>query len=93
VFVATIGKGLVDQKLQICSQLWANNIKAEVSYKENAKTSNQLEYALENYIPFIIWIGESEINEGVVKLKVINKKISNFIFCLIYAKKIVNLID
>ena len=32
-----------------------------------------MEYALENGIPLIIWVGESEMQQGVVKVKSLSK--------------------
>ena len=32
-----------------------------------------MEYALENGIPLIIWLGESEMQEGVIKVRSLSK--------------------
>lgn len=52
------------------SDLWRNNIKAEFLYDEAPKATKQMEYANENKIPFVLFIGEAEIQKGVVKIKV-----------------------
>lgn len=41
----------------------------EFSYKKNPKLLAQLQYCEENSIPFAIILGESEIKNGVVKLR------------------------
>ena len=38
-------------------------------YKRNPKPAKQLEYALERGIPFVIFIGPQEIEEGKIKIK------------------------
>jgi len=69
VLVATIGPGMVAHKMKLCNELWAAKIKAELIYSDKPKPQKQLSYALENYIPFMIWIGEDEITKGIVTLK------------------------
>ena len=44
---------------------------AEQSYKKNPKMLNQLQYCEEEAIPYALVIGESEIEQGVVKLRTI----------------------
>lgn len=39
----------------------------------------QIEFALENGIPLILWIGEDEVAKGVVKVKSLNHKDEEFI--------------
>lgn len=53
--------------------LWAQGIKCETLYQENPKPNRQLEFALENGIPLVMFIGESEVAEGIVKIKSLNK--------------------
>jgi histidyl-tRNA synthetase len=49
--------------------LWANGLNAETAYKEKSDPEGQTRYALENYFTYIVWIGESELDEGMVKVK------------------------
>ncbi len=56
------------------SDLWALGIKCETLYQENPKSNRQFEFALENGIPLMLWIGETEVAEGKVKIKSLNKK-------------------
>ncbi len=48
-------------------------IKAETSYSDNPKVQRQMEFTLEHGIPLILWLGESEVLEGVVKIKSLSK--------------------
>ncbi len=43
-------------------------------YLDNPKPQKQLSYALDNGIPLMLWIGEDEIKQAVVKLKVMETK-------------------
>lgn len=47
--------------MRICNLLWNNNIKAEYSFSSHNKMKNNIEYALNNNIQYIIIIGENEI--------------------------------
>lgn len=69
VYVCTAQKDLVDERLKLCNELWENNFKVEYSYKKNPKLLAQLQYCEENSIPFAIILGQSEIKEGIVKLR------------------------
>lgn len=68
--VATIGKNLLDDKLELVGWLWQHGFKAEMVYESAPKPQKQLSFALEGKIPFIIWLGEDEIKNSIVKVKV-----------------------
>ena len=70
VFVATIGAGMLPHKLKLVNELWEANLKAEYIYNEKPKPQKQLGYALENQIPYTLWIGEDEIKKNVINVKV-----------------------
>ncbi|GAB6033040.1 Histidine--tRNA ligase, cytoplasmic [Chamberlinius hualienensis] len=74
VYVASAQKNLCEERIKVCRELWDGDIKAEMPYKTNPKLLNQLQYCEENDIPLAIIIGESEIKDGVVKLRVVNNR-------------------
>jgi histidyl-tRNA synthetase len=55
------------------NDLWAHGIKCETLYQENPKSNRQLEFALESGIPLVLWLGETEVQQGIVKIKSLNK--------------------
>jgi histidyl-tRNA synthetase len=59
--------------MKIMNDLWALGIKCETLYQENPKVQRQLEFALDAWIPLVLWIGETEAQEGTVKIKSLNK--------------------
>jgi histidyl-tRNA synthetase len=67
--VAAIGKNLTKERFKIVNDLWENGIKAEILYNENPRMDKQMDYACDNRIPFIIFIGENEIKENKIKVK------------------------
>jgi len=69
VLVASVGNNLLQARMQLCSELWSHNVKAEFLYDLNPKPKKQMDFVLENCIPFVVWIGEQEMEKGVVKLK------------------------
>ena len=78
VLVASIGKGMVTERLKLLNELWATGVKAEALYNDNPKPQRQLDYAFENGIPLIIWIGEDEIADSVFKVKQLNSQKEEF---------------
>lgn len=68
--VATIGKNLIDHKLEMLGWLWEHGFKAEILYESAPKPQKQLSFGLESQIPYIIWLGDDEIKNSIVKIKV-----------------------
>eukprot|EP00595_Chromulina_sp_UTEXLB2642_P002606 CAMPEP_0196768372 /NCGR_PEP_ID=MMETSP1095-20130614/42668_1 /TAXON_ID=96789 ORGANISM="Chromulina nebulosa, Strain UTEXLB2642" /NCGR_SAMPLE_ID=MMETSP1095 /ASSEMBLY_ACC=CAM_ASM_000446 /LENGTH=477 /DNA_ID=CAMNT_0042137855 /DNA_START=1095 /DNA_END=2524 /DNA_ORIENTATION=- len=73
VFIASIGPGLITQRMRLANLLWKSNISTEYSHLENPKLVKQLDEVLERKIPFMIVFGEDELQQGVVKLKIMSK--------------------
>ncbi|XP_057313572.1 histidine--tRNA ligase, cytoplasmic-like isoform X2 [Hydractinia symbiolongicarpus] len=69
VLVVSGQKNMLEQRLQLVNELWDQNIKAEISYKNNPKLLNQFQYCEENGIPFCAVIGEEELKNDVVTLR------------------------
>jgi threonyl-tRNA synthetase len=55
--------------MQLAATLWAAGIAAEFGFKQNPKMGDQLGYALDHGIPFMVLFGEDELNAGMVKVK------------------------
>ncbi|NXF16495.1 SYHC protein, partial [Rhodinocichla rosea] len=71
VLVASAQKKLLEERLKLISELWDAGIKAEMLYKKNPKLLNQLQYCEETGIPLVAIVGEQELKEGVVKLRIV----------------------
>merc|ERR1711915_819873 len=71
VYVISAQKFLMEERMKIITDLWANGIKTEHSYKKSPKMLNQLQFCEDNGIPLAVVIGESEIAAGIVKLRCI----------------------
>ncbi|GMR48616.1 hypothetical protein PMAYCL1PPCAC_18811 [Pristionchus mayeri] len=69
VLVASAQKNLLAHRMRIVGDLWSWGVHAEMTYKANPKLLNQLQYAEERLIPFVLIVGEQELKEGVVKLR------------------------
>ena len=69
VYVASIGEGMIEERMGICSLLWAKNISTEFSTKEDAKLKSQLGAAAKAGIRFMIYFGSDEMEAGQVKVK------------------------
>ncbi|XP_022718463.1 histidine--tRNA ligase, cytoplasmic-like [Durio zibethinus] len=66
VLVAVLGDKL-SVAAELVSELWDVDIKAE--YKVHKKVMKHIEYAIDSKIPWMIIVGERELDEGIVKLK------------------------
>lgn len=75
VLVGQIGSShpLVLKRLQLCKSLWSAGVNAEYLYEVAPKPKKQMDSALGNQVPMIVWIGGDEEARGVVKLKVLSK--------------------
>ena len=62
------------ERIKIMKILWENEIKAETGYSNSPKMKSQIEHCIQNSIPYLIIVGENEINEGIVKIKVVDTK-------------------
>ncbi|XP_035415512.1 histidine--tRNA ligase, cytoplasmic isoform X1 [Cygnus atratus] len=71
VLVASAQKKLLEERLKLISELWDAGIKAEILYKKNPKLLNQLQYCEDTGIPLVAIVGEQELKDGVVKLRVV----------------------
>ncbi|XP_043924964.1 histidine--tRNA ligase, cytoplasmic isoform X1 [Protopterus annectens] len=71
VLVASAQKKLLNERMKLVTELWNSGIKAELIYRKNPKLLNQLQYCEENGIPLVAIIGEQELKDGVVKLRVV----------------------
>jgi len=74
VFVASAQKNLHEERMKILVDLWEAGVKAEQSYKKNAKLLAQLQHCEENGIPLAIIIGEGELAKGEVTLRVVSTR-------------------
>ena len=72
VYVATVGKNMSQRKFFICTFLRRHGIKTTMSFSKNPEMRKQLDYVLENKIPYMIIISKNESNDKV-KFKDINK--------------------
>ncbi|MGZ2370183.1 histidine--tRNA ligase [Ancylomarina sp. YFZ004] len=54
--------------LPILAKLRANGVKAEI-FPDNQKMKKQMNYANDKHIPFVIMVGETEMEEGLLSLK------------------------
>jgi histidyl-tRNA synthetase len=76
VLVAQAGSSdrfnLLVERFKICNLLWAQGVKAETSYKEKSDPKGQAGYASQEGIRWIVWVGDSELVEGKVKVKDLN---------------------
>ncbi|XP_014474743.1 PREDICTED: histidine--tRNA ligase, cytoplasmic isoform X2 [Dinoponera quadriceps] len=74
VFVASAQKNMHEERMKILADLWEGGVKAEHSYKKNAKLLAQLQHCEENGIPLAIIIGEGELAKGEVTLRVVSTR-------------------
>jgi histidyl-tRNA synthetase len=68
VLLINFGQQSLSHSLRILSKLRQQNIKSEI-YPEDAKIRKQMNYANKKDVPYVLMIGEIEVNEGKYQLK------------------------
>ncbi|KAM4678514.1 histidine--tRNA ligase, cytoplasmic-like isoform 1-T1 [Discoglossus pictus] len=74
VLVASAQKMFLEEKLKLIATLWNSGVKAELFYKKDPKFLSQLHHCEETGIPLVAIIGEQELKNGVVKLRVVTTR-------------------
>lgn len=74
VFVVSAHSGVSDDRLKIINMLWDAGIRAEHSPKKNPKILLQLQRCEKYNIPFGVIIGDSELKQNIVKLRIISTR-------------------
>ncbi|KAH7079244.1 hypothetical protein BKA63DRAFT_261937 [Paraphoma chrysanthemicola] len=73
-FVMAIGgkgfTGMLTERMQVAQELWAAGIKTEFSYKVKPKLDKQFKQAETAGVPLAVILGEDELKDGKVKIKV-----------------------
>ena len=69
VYVAAIGKNLLEARMAVCSELWAAGIKTQFMYQAEPKFNRQLQEALDLQVPLMVILGEDELAKGEVNIK------------------------
>ena len=69
VFVASIDKNMLKERMKLAAELWKAGIKAEFTLKANPKIQQQLTYANTQGVPLAIIFGNTELQKGTLMLK------------------------
>ena len=75
VYVCSIGKNMVPDRVKLCTELRKRDVCAIMSYLENPKMKSQFDDVFNNKIEYMVIIGESEIKQGLIKIKTISSKL------------------
>ncbi|KAF0693929.1 Aste57867_15149 [Aphanomyces stellatus] len=74
VLVAQTSPGLLVPRLEVCQRLWAAHIAAEILPSENPTFIKQLQHALNTGIPYVVVLGEDELANKQLNVKVLATK-------------------
>lgn len=69
--------GMLTERMQVAQELWAAGIKTEFSYKLKPKLPQQFKQAEAAGVPLAVILGEDELKDGKVKIKVLGIKDEN----------------
>jgi len=69
VLVASVGSNMTSFRMELCKELWAANIHAEMLLAASPHWQKHLEYAFEHDIPYILTIGVDEVRNNTVRFK------------------------
>lgn len=78
VFVMAFGgkgfTGMLTERMQVAQELWAAGLRSEFTYKLKPKLDKQFKQADAAGVPLAVILGEDELKEGKVKIKVLGIK-------------------
>ena len=69
VLVATIGNNMILHRMRVAKLLWDADISCMYLPQDKLNLGKQMTFALDNFIPFMVIMGDDEIAQGVVKVK------------------------
>ncbi|CAF4031926.1 unnamed protein product [Adineta steineri] len=69
VYVVSAGKNLIEERMKLCSYLWANGFKAEMSFKLDPKILDQFQYCEKHQVELCVIIGGVELAAGTIKIR------------------------
>lgn len=69
VYVTAPQKGMLKNKMKVINLLWDAGIKADMVYKDNAKMLNDVQFCEKEMVPYIVVVGQKELEEGNVKIR------------------------
>lgn len=74
VLVAAAGADLLEERMQLCNELWKAGLRVEMTMKRRVKALDQFGYCEKNGIAYAIVIGPEEVEQGNVKLRFIGER-------------------
>lgn len=74
VYIASIGESSHIEKIKLCSELRSLGVKATMSHIAAQKMRHQFDIIFEYNIPYMITIGETEIQNNTIRIKNIKNK-------------------
>lgn len=69
VYVGSVQGDFTEKRFELCSKLWASKISTQMSMDSNPKTPDQIKQAAKLGARVICFVGESEIQKKVVKVR------------------------
>ena len=63
MLVASVGKGLLSERVKVAAALWAAHVGAELVPKAAPNLKDQLHHADAQGIPFVVLLGEAEVSQ------------------------------
>ena len=72
--MAAAGADMLEERMQLCNELWQAGLRAEMSMKRRVKALDQFGYCEKNGIAYAIVIGPEEVEKGNVKLRFIGDR-------------------
>ena len=74
ILVAAAGADLMEERMQLCNELWRAGFRAEMVMKRKVKALDQFGYCEKNGVQYAVVIGPGEIEAGQVKLRNISDR-------------------
>ena len=74
VLVCSVGPAFLTKRMDACAALWAAGVNAEYVFDAEPSAKKQMDVAVKGGVPIVVWLGEAEEKDGVVKVKNMTRK-------------------
>ena len=74
VLVCSVGPNFLTKRMELCALLWQAGVNAEYVFDAEPSAKKQMDVAVKGGVPIVVWLGETEEKDGVVKVKNMSRK-------------------
>lgn len=71
---------MLRKRMELCGLLWAAGVRCEFTYKDKIKILSEFQFCEQKQIPWILIVGEQELEQGFIKLRNVQTRTEEVIY-------------